>query len=152
MLITPGNWTGRGRYLHEGQSLGTVVELHFQVTHDQYGEHLEGTLTPEGSEPREFSVRVLENDTGTFEITATGMSPQLAGVGKLESEPNMAHLVSDSESDANSSASVALFSTGRGVGCRGFWQRPVGVLTWEIVLTRSQATRLGGNVVALRRR
>lgn len=149
MLITPGGWKGRGRFLYEGQSLGTVVELSFQASRDTHGEHLEGTLLPEGGAAFEFAVRVLENDTGTFDVTLSGLSSALDGTAKLESEPNLAMLWSE---DGSAMASVALFSTSRGYGCRGFHRRNVGVLTWELVLTPDNPVPRGSNVVSLRRR
>jgi len=148
MLIGSGHWTGRGRFLYEGQSLGTVVELRFESVRDTHGEHLEGTLQPEGGDAHDFAVRILEDETGTFTVTAAGMSPHLVGTAKLESEPHLAMLWSE---DGAAMASVAFFSTGRGVGCRGFYRRPVGVVTWELVLTPNVPVRRGNNVVTLRR-
>ena len=148
MLITPGAWQGRGRFLYQGDSLGTVVNLGFEASRDQHGEHLEGTISPEGSDAFEFSAHIVEDDGGTFEIAVSG-GPALSGTAKLESEPNLAMLWSE---DGLSMASVALFSTGRGLGCRGFHRRPIGVLTWEVVLTQNTPVSRGGNVVSLRRR
>jgi len=151
MLIMPGAWKGRGRFLYQGQSLGSVVEVAFQASRDTFGEHIEGTISPEASAAFPFSVHIVEDETGTFEVTVSG-GPALSGTAKLESEPNLAMLWSE---DGSSMASVALFSTSRGCGCRGFHRRPVGVLTWELVLNADQPTQLGsrgGNVVSLRRR
>lgn len=145
MLITPGSWKGRGRFLYQGESLGSVVELEFQASRDTHGEHIEGTISPETGAAFPFAVHVVEDDTGTFQVTASG-GPALEGTAKLESEPNLAMLWSE---DGSSMASVALFSTPRGCGCRGFHRRPVGVLTWEIVLTANQPAQRGGNVVSL---
>ncbi len=148
MLITPGAWKGRGRFLYQGQSLGMIVELDFQASKDEYGEHLEGTIRPESGAAFEFAVRVVADDNGTFEVTASG-GPALRGTAKLESEPNLAMLWSE---DGLSMATVALFSIKRGYGCRGFHRRPAGLLTWEIVLTPVNLVQRGSNVVSLRRR
>lgn len=149
MLIGTGRWAGRGRFLYQGQSLGSVVEVTFDASRDAHGDHLEGTLQAEGSTAAlDFAIRFIEDETGTFTVTAAGMNPQLEGTAKLESEPHLAMLWSE---DGSSSASVTLFSTGRGVGCRGFYRRSVGVLTWELVLTPSNPVRRGSNVVSLRR-
>jgi len=151
MLITPGAWKGRGRFLYEGESLGSLVELEFQVARDAHGEHIEGQILPESTAAFDFAVHVVANDTGTFQVSLSG-GPSLAGTAKLESEPNLAMLWSE---DGASMASVALFSTSRGFGCRGFHRRPVGVVTWEVVLTADQpvrASQRGGNVVSLRPR
>lgn len=145
MLIKPGDWKGRGRFLYQGESLGSVVELEFRASRDTHGEHIEGTISPETGDAFPFAVHVVEDDTGTFQITASG-GPSLEGTAKLESEPNLAMLWSE---DGSSMASVALFSTSRGCGCRGFHRRPAGVLTWEIVLTADQPAQRGGNVVSL---
>lgn len=154
MLITPGAWKGRGRFLFEGQSLGNVVELSFEATRDAHGEHLEGSLQPEGGSSIDFAVRVLANDTGTFSITFAGVAPALLGTAKLESEPNLAMLWSE---DGSAAASAALFSTSRGLGCRGFHRGTkldTGdvVLTWELVLNPDNPVQRGSNVVSLRRR
>lgn len=150
MLIKPGRWKGQGRFLYQGQSLGTVVNVQFVASRDDYGEHLEGHITPEGgSQALEFAVRIVEDDSGTFELTASGLAQALSGTAKLESEPNMAMLWSD---DGESVASAALFSTSRGIGCRGFHKRTVGVLTWELVLNPDDPVQRGSNVVSLRRR
>lgn len=149
MLIGTGSWTGRGRFLYQGQSLGSVVELSFESSQDEHGEHLEGALQPGGGVSIDFAIRIVEDETGTFTVTASGMSPQLEGTAKLESEPNLLMLWSE---DGSSMASVALFSTSRGLGCRGFYRRPAGVLTWEMVLTPDNPVRRGSNVVSLRRR
>ena len=147
MLIGTGSWTGRGRFLYQGQSLGSVIELSFEVTRDDFGEHLEGVLQPEGAAATQFAIRILEDESGTFTITAAGMGAPLEGTAKLESEPNLAMLWSE---DGTSMASVTLFATNRGIGCRGFYRRPVGVLTWELVITPNNPVRRGGNVVRLR--
>lgn len=148
MLITPGAWKGRGRFLYQGQSLGTVVEVDFEASRDTHGEHLEGNIRPESGDAIEFAVHVVEDDGGTFEVSVSG-GPALSGTAKLESEPNLVMLWSE---DGASMASVAFFSTSRGCGCRGFHRRPAGVLTWEIVLTPDNPVQRGSNVVSLRQR
>ncbi len=149
MLIGTGSWTGRGRFLYQGQSLGNVFELSFESSRDAHGEHLEGSLQPEGGAVSEFAMHIVEDENGTFVVTASGMSQQLEGIAKLESEPNLAMLWSE---DGASMASVAFFSTSRGLGCRGFHRRPVGVLTWELVLAPNKPVNRGNNVVSLQRR
>ena len=148
MLITPGAWKGRGRFLYQGDAKGSVVELQFQASRDDHGEHLEGTISPEAADSFEFAVRIVEDETGTFQITHSG-GPALEGTAKLESEPNLAMLWSE---DGLSMATIAMFSTSRGYGCRGFHRRPAGVLTWEVVLTPDNPVQRGTNVVSLRRR
>jgi len=86
MLITPGAWKGRGRFLYQGESLGSVVELEFQASRDTHGQHLEGTISPETGGSFVFAVHVVEDDTGTFQVTASG-GPALEGTAKLVTLP-----------------------------------------------------------------
>ena len=78
MLITPGAWKGRGRFLYQGDAKGSVVELQFQASRDDHGEHLEGTISPEAADSFEFAVRIVEDETGTFRMTHSG-APSLEG-------------------------------------------------------------------------
>ncbi|MEM7219045.1 MAG: hypothetical protein AAF515_11820 [Pseudomonadota bacterium] len=153
MLIGSGEWIGQGRFVVQGQSLGVPVKVRFRVQSDEHGEHFEGSLTtgdePAQQEDQAFAVRVLPDDSGTYDVTASGPWTALSGTGKLESEPNLTLLWAD---DASVSASVALFRTGTAIGCRGFYRRDGGVVTWEVALERKSVVPTGGNVVTLRRR
>ena len=79
----------------------------------------------------------------------TGGAFSLDGVAKLESEANLGLLWNEG---GTQSVSVALFSTGRGVGCRGFLQEGGKTRTWEILFQLKQQVVGGDNVVTLRRR
>jgi hypothetical protein len=148
MLLSEGTWTGRGRYLHHGQSLGTLVELAFNVVSDVHGNHCEGTLKIDGMGEHTLAIHIVPDDTGLYDVTLSGGFADLRGTAKLESEPNMGMLWNDT----GAVASFALFSTPRGCGCRGFWRFGERFLTWEIALQRLRQTSRGANVVSLRPR
>ncbi len=148
MLLSEGTWTGRGRFLRHGQSLGTLVELAFEVVSDVHGHHCEGTLKIDGMGEQMLEAHIVPDDTGLFDVMLSGEFPGLKGTAKLESEPNMGMLWSA----AGASASFALFSLPRGCGCRGFWRFEERLLTWEIAMQRLRQRSRGANVVSLRPR
>ena len=149
MLLTEGEWSGRGRFLHHGQSLGVIVQTRFQLSHDHHGDFLEGTFSVEGGDQWTFTARAVTDETGLYELSFDGsFASRFAGTGKLESEPNMGLLWADS----GAVFSFTLFRTGGGCGCRGFLRADERLLTWEMALKQA-APRPGkrsGNVVSLR--
>jgi len=155
MLLTDGRWTGRGRYLFHGQSLGIGLQTQFQVTSDDHGLHVEGSLDAQQQASREFALRVIPDDTGLFEMTAQGFGPALQGTAKLASEPNMGMLWAEA---LNRHVSFSVFVVPDGYGCRGFSRDESGLITWELSLRMEgvQASkgqrRSRGNVVSLRPR
>lgn len=152
MILTDGDWQGRGRFLHRGQSLGIVVNTRFALSRDDHGDHLKGQLSIEGADEFAFDVRVIPDETGTYDVTFHGAKVDLQGTAKLESEPNMGMLFSDQ----GLVMSFALFSTSGGCGCRGFLRDGERFVTWEMALERVRASTGarggGGNVVSLQGR
>lgn len=155
MLLTDGRWTGRGRYLFHGQSLGIGVQTQFRVTSDDHGLHVEGSLDAQQQPSREFALRVVPDDTGLFEMTAQGFGPALQGTAKLASEPNMGMLWADA---VDRQVSFSVFAVPDGYGCRGFARDESGLITWELSLRLEGAQTGRGpspnktNVVSLRPR
>lgn len=154
MLLTEGRWTGRGRYLYHGQSVGIPVHTDFQVTSDDHGLHLEGSVHAEQQPTRQIALRVLPDDTGLFEMTAQGFGVGLQGTAKLSSEPNMGMMWADS---LNRHVSFSVFAITQGYGCRGFMHDDSGLLTWELAMQKDTVgarrktgqPAAGSNVVTL---
>lgn len=156
MLLTEGKWSGRGRYLFHGQSIGIGIRTQFQILDDEHGLHVEGSVEAQQQTSRNFALRVLPDDTGLFEMTAQGFGADLQGTAKLASEPNMGMLWAET---LNRHISFSVFEVSQGYGCRGFMHDESGLLTWELALQkqtgadRQNATRPGpgtrGNVVAM---
>lgn len=147
MLVTKGDFVGRGQLLVEGASLGEDVEVDLSVTEDAHGITLSGTLGGEFS--GDVSIRVAPDEVGTYVVDARLAGVALDGRAKLESEPNLTLLWNEGQTQ---SVSVALFATSGGVGCRGFWQEQGKTRTWEILFKLKQQVVGGSNVVSLRRR
>ena len=138
MLLTEGRWSGRGRYLFHGQSLGIGLQSHFQISNDEHGLHVEGTLVAEQQSSREFAVRVLPDDTGLYEITAQGFGTALQGIAKLSSEPNMGMLWAETP---DRHVSFSIFAIADGYGCRGFVRDESGLATWELSMRKGPRRR-----------
>ena len=147
MLLHKGNWLGKGKLLVEGASLGEEVQLDLQITEDEGGTTISGTL--EGDFSGDVSVRVAPDEVGTYIIDARLAGVGLDGIAKLESEPNLGLLWNEGQTQ---SVSVALFGTGNGIGCRGFWHEGGKSRTWEILFRLKQQVIGGDNVVSLMRR
>ncbi len=144
MILSKGNWLGAGSLLVEGASLGESVSLDISVVEDEAGITLEGDV--EGELAGRVSIRVAPDEVGTYIIDARVGSIALDGRAKLESEPHLALLWNDRHTQ---SASVTLFRTRDGVGCRGFWQENSRTKTWEVLFKLKQQVIGGDNVVSL---
>jgi hypothetical protein len=147
VLLTKGAWFGKGSLLVEGASLGEAIELDLTISEDEGGMTLSGRLL--GDFTGEVSIRVAPDEVGTYVIDARVAAVALDGVAKLESEPNLGLLWNEGQTQ---SVSVALFNTGNGIGCRGFWHEGGRTRTWEILIKLKQHVVGGDNVVSLRRR
>ena len=147
MILSKGQFIGRGKLLVEGASLGEDIEVDLQVTEDDQGFTLSGSLGGEYS--GDISIRVAPDEVGTYVVDASVASVRLDGRGKLESEPNLILLWNEGQTQ---SVSLALFHTSGGVGCRGFLQEYGKTRTWEILFKLKQQVVGGANVVSLRRR
>ena len=147
MIVNKGHWFGSGSLLVEGASIGEDLEVDLEITEDEGGFTLNGRLM--GDFSGAVSVRIAPDEVGTYVIDARGATLALDGRAKLESEPNLALLWNEGQTQ---SVSVALFRTGAGIGCRGFWQEQARTRTWEIHFKLKQDVVGGGNVVSLARR
>lgn len=144
MILQKGDWLGSGSLLVEGASLGADVEVELSITEDSGGLTLSGELS--GDVDGGVSIRVAPDDVGTYVIDARVARVALDGIAKLESEPNLTLLWNDG---GTQSVTVALFKTGSGVGCRGFWHEAGRTQTWEILFRLKQQVVGGPNVVSL---
>lgn len=147
MILGKGSWLGSGSLLVEGASLGEAVSLDLTITEDVSGITIEGAL--EGEFSGNVSIRVAPDEVGTYIIDARIANIALDGRAKLESEPHLAILWNEGQTQ---SATAALFATRNGVGCRGFWQEGGGTKTWEVLFKLKQQVLGGGNVISLNRR
>lgn len=153
MLLSKGEWQGKGSVLFEGRSLGLPITAELTVTHEDAAVQITGTLAVVGHGIDELSARLVENETGTYTLDVFHRGARLDGSGKFESEPNHALLWNEAGTIVTS---VSLFATptpkGHGIGCRGFLRERGAVLTWEIAFTQQQPERSGNNVVSMLRR
>jgi len=143
LILNKGLWYGKGSVLVENASLGESVEVDIEVTEDEEGYTISGSLLD--SYTGEVSIRVAPNDVGTYSVDARVAGVALDGVGKLESEPNLILLWDEGQT---LSVSAAMFMAGNGIGCRGFLRENNRTLTWEMLITLKQQAIKGDNVVS----
>ena len=143
MILNKGLWYGKGSVLVENASLGESVEVDIEVTEDEEGYTILGSLLD--SYTGEVSIRVAPNDVGTYSVDARVAGVALDGIGKLESEPNLILLWNEGQT---LSVSAAMFMAGNGIGCRGFLRENNRTLTWEMLITLKQQAIKGDNVVS----
>ncbi|MBX3705916.1 MAG: hypothetical protein KF911_04715 [Pseudomonadales bacterium] len=149
MIIGTGEWLGRGSLLADGQSRGRILDAEVQIRREEGAVELGGRWTLAGDAPVEFSIRVVQNEAGTWTIGLRAGALRLHGTAKLESAPNLALLWNDA---GNLHLTVALFALPDGVGCRGFVREGTAVHTWELLLESRRQALGGPNVVTLHRR
>jgi len=143
LILNKGLWYGKGSVLVENASLGESVEVDIEVTEDEEGYTISGSLLD--SYTGEVSIRVAPNDVGTYSVDARVAGVALDGIGKLESEPNLILLWNEGQT---LSVSAAMFMAGNGIGCRGFLRENDRTLTWEMLITLKQQAIKGDNVVS----
>ena len=149
MNLRPGRWIGKGSLLAEGQSRGQSLSCDVEVRQDPDGFTLTGSWQDPDSPPREFALRVVANEVGTYTLGMRMAGDGLQGTAKLDSSPNLGLMWNDG---GTVHATFALFSVQRGCGLRGFVRDGSHVYTWEMAFSLHQETVRGDNVVALRRR
>ena len=149
MLIEAGLWLGKGTLLAEGRSLGQAIECELKVEREEGAVTLTGVWRQAGEPPVEFSMRVAQNEEGTWTLGALAGALRLQGTAKLDSPPNLALLWNDA---GNVHLTAALFGFSGGIGCRGFVREGERVRTWEIAFRLKQEVVRGPNVVSLHRR
>lgn len=148
LLLRKGDWSGQGRVVIEGTSLGVKFELDpFSISDDEGGWTLTGQLS--GEFDGQVSIRIAADEEGTYVIDAQVAGLALDGRAKMESQPNLALLWNAAHTQA---ASVTLFQASGGIGCRGFFHEAGRTCTWEVRFVRRQERIGGDNVVSLARR
>ncbi len=147
MILSKGQWLGKGSLLVEGASLGETVEVDLDITEDNDGLTLTGRLG--GDFEGDVSIRVAPDEVGTYIVDARLAALALDGIAKLESEPNLGLLWNEGHTQ---SVSVSLFQTSGGIGCRGFWHEAGKTRTWEVLFKLKQHVLGGDNVVSIGRR
>lgn len=147
MLLSKGQWLGEGSVLVSGASLGDDIQISLEITEDQGGLTLTGTMG--GDYKGDLSIRIAPDEVGTYVIDARVAGAALDGIGKLESVPNLTLVWNEAHTQ---SGTVALFGVNNGIGCRGFLHEGAHTLTWEILFKLKQQVVGGDNVVSLARR
>ncbi len=149
MLLHNGHWLGRGSLLVEGASLGEAVECDVIVESDEGGFTLIGEVVFKEMGKREVTVRVADNDVGTYTLRVQIGNDVLNGTAKLDSPPNLG-LVWNEMGSVH--ATFALFTVSNGFGFRGFSKLVDTTYTWEVAFSLKQDVIGGDNVVSLARR
>ena len=109
-------------------------------------------MAPSKSQMGPDAIRIAPDDVGTYVIDARVTNIALDGIAKLESEPNLALLWNQAQTQ---SVTVTLFKTSGGIGCRGFLHEGgenSKTRTWEILFKLKQEVVGGDNVVSLTQR
>lgn len=149
MNLQTGRWTARGSLLAEGRSRGETLSCDVQVQRDDDGYTVTGHWQLPDGPAREFALRVVANDVGTYTLGMRMAGDGLQGTAKLDSSPNLGLMWNDA---GTVHATFALFPLTGGYGLRGFARDGGHVYTWEMSFSLHQETVRGGNVVSLRRR
>ncbi|MCZ6641460.1 MAG: hypothetical protein O7F71_07785 [Gammaproteobacteria bacterium] len=149
MLLQNGQWLGRGSLLVEGASRGEKVECDVAVESDDGGFTITGEAVFKEMGKRELTIRVADNDVGTYTLRVQIGNDVLNGTAKLDSPPNLGLVWNDAGSVH---ATFALFSVSNGYGFRGFSKLEETTYTWEVAFSLRQDVIGGDNVVSLARR
>lgn len=149
MLLQGGQWLGRGSLLVEGVSLGESVECDVSVQSDDGGYTITGEAVFKDMGTRKLTIRIADNDVGTYTLRVQIGSDVLGGTAKLDSPPNLGLVWNDA---GTVHATFALFTISNGYGFRGFSKLPETTYTWEVAFALKQDAIGGDNVVSLTRR
>jgi len=147
VLMDAGTWRGKGTLLYPGSSLGLPLVAALEVLPEDGAWTLTGSCTLEGDAAVPFSVRLHLDHEGVWGVAVYSAVMGLEGTAKIESEPHLALLWSES---GDRQMTLTLFSIAGGVGCRGFVRAAGKVCTWEIAWRREAAPQPVGNVFSLR--
>ena len=149
MLLQKGQWLGRGSLLVEGSSRGEKVECDVVVKSDEGGFTITGEAVFKEMGKRELTIRVADNDVGTYTLRVQIGDDVLGGTAKLDSPTNLGLVWNDTGSVH---ATFALFTISNGYGFRGFSKLETTTYTWEVAFALKQDVIGGDNVVSLARR
>ena len=124
---------GRGSFRPTTQSLGTVFTAHIKVSDDVAagGLLIEATLAIGGGGEQSVTVWIVADEFGTYAVAVRGMGLDVQGTAKLESEPHLGLLWSES-GDAH--VAFTLFASRESHGLRGFAKTDRATWTWELAL------------------
>ena len=149
MIIQPGSWRGAGSFRGLAETRTTKVNASVLIAEEDAGYMIRADLSGEEIDDIELSGWVVPDDFGTFEISIRMDGLAVAGIGKLESSPNLALLRSEDEA---TTVSFALFELREAFGVRGFLMRDKRSITWEVALRPEHRAVVGGNVVSFSNR
>jgi hypothetical protein len=147
VLMDTGVWQGKGTLLNPGSSLGLPLAGTLEVVAEAGAWTITGSCALEGALAVPFSVRLHLDHEGVWTVAVFSAVMGLEGTAKIESEPHLALLWSES---GHRHLTLTLFSIAGGVGCRGFLREAGAVRTWEIAWRREATSRGAGNVFSLR--
>lgn len=146
MLLTPGDWQGRGSWRPVGETAPVSFTALIHVREDEQGFLVEGTLESPGSADIAVNAWLAPDEFGTWAVTVQAAGINVDGVAKLESVPHLGLLWSD---DGLIHVTFAIFTLRDTHGIRGFAKSRRGAITWELALEPRQRVVAGGNVVSI---
>ena len=143
MLLTAGNWTGKGSYRSIDAAVTTSFEVEFSLQEDD-GTLIKAQLEVASQAPLSFNVWIVADDCGGYSVALNGTGMSFEGTAKLDSEPHLGLLWSKT----GAHAAFAVFTLRETLGLRGFARSEGAVITWELALRPQAEAVVGGNVVA----
>lgn len=143
MLLTAGNWTGKGSYRAIDAAVTTGFEVEFSLQEDD-GILIKAQLEVAGQGPLSLVLWIVADDCGDYSVAVTGPGMNFEGAAKLDSEPHLGLL----RSKAGAHATFAVFTLRETLGLRGFASSEGAMITWELALRPQAEAAVGGNVVA----
>ncbi len=137
MILQAGLWLGRGSFRPTTESLGTVFKARIQVSDDVAADGLlaEATLAVDGGGEHSVMAWIVADEFGTYAVTVRGMGVDAQGTAKLESEPHLGLLWSES---GDTHITFTLFEARESHGLRGFAKTAKVTWTWELALQPAQ--------------
>ena len=131
MILATGRWLGRGSYRTVDGALGVRFEVRADVAEHQEGFLIEAAQSAEGVGVETFMAWITPDESGAFTVVLKGGRFDARGTAKLESEPNLALLWSES---GDVHIACTLFAGREVYGLRGFAKREDVAWTWELAL------------------
>lgn len=145
MILSAGNWIGRGSYRPTNETIGINFEATLVVKDDEQGLLVDVDIQVESGPHFECGVWIVPDEYGTYSVTARGDGVDVAGIAKLESVPHLGLMWSE---DGELHVTFAVFTLRDAYGIRGFARDAGNVVTWELALQPQQQAVTGGNVVS----
>lgn len=145
MILTAGDWQGRGSWRPVGETTPVAFDAVVHVREDEQGFLVEATVQSPGSQDVKVNGWLAPDEFGTWAVTVQAAGVNVDGVAKLESVPHLGLLWSD---DGLTHVTFAVFTARETHGIRGFAKSRRGAITWELALQPRQRVVAGGNVVS----